>query len=170
MFPHITDQQRDNTPLRELLVLFRLENHQLIALRLPGQHGPTTAFDGDRGSSVLLLESLKRAKILLDLLGGGPFGGSILALLAATFVASLLGGGLFRDRLLLPLVTAVAGTFAYNGVYLILLRIFGVPVNLVDALVQVILPSALINMLASPIVARLMLALHRRVKPIGATW
>jgi hypothetical protein len=52
----------------------------------------------------------------------------------------------------------------------LLLRIFGVPVNLVEALVQVILPSALINMLASPIVARLMLALHRRVKPAGATW
>jgi rod shape-determining protein MreD len=108
--------------------------------------------------------------VFLDLLSGGPFGISILALLAATFVAGLLGGGLFRDRLLLPLVTAVAGTFAYNGVYLLLLRIFGVPVNLVDALVQVVLPSAVINMLAGPIVARLMLALHRRVKPIGATW
>jgi rod shape-determining protein MreD len=108
--------------------------------------------------------------VVLDLIGGGPFGASILALLAATFVASQLGGGLFRDRLLLPLVTAVAGTFAYNGVYLILLRIFGIPVNLVDALVQVVLPSALLNLLASPIVARLMLALHRRVKPAGAVW
>ena len=108
--------------------------------------------------------------LFLDLIGGGPFGGSILAMLAATFVASLLGGGLFRDRLLLPLVTAVAGTLAYNGVYLAILRIFGIPVNLVDALVQVVLPSALINMLASPIVARLMLALHQRVKPVGVTW
>src|SRR5512137_2998678 len=106
----------------------------------------------------------------LDLISGGPFGASILGLLAAVFIASRLGGGLFRDRLFLPLVTAVAGTFAYNGVYLLLLRIFGVPVNLVDALVQVVLPSALINMLASPIVALLMLALHSRVKPAGVTW
>ncbi|CAG0936892.1 hypothetical protein TFLX_05789 [Thermoflexales bacterium] len=108
--------------------------------------------------------------VVLDLISGGPFGGSILALLAATFLANRLGGGLFRDRLLLPLVAAVAGTFAYNGVYLILLRIFSVPVNLVDALVQVVLPSALLNVLASPIVARLMLALYRRVKPVGAVW
>jgi rod shape-determining protein MreD len=108
--------------------------------------------------------------LFLDLLGSGPFGGSILALLGATFIASLLGGGLFRDRLLLPLITAVAGTFAYNGIYLVILRIFGVPINLVDALVQVVLPSALINMLASPIVARLLLALHRRVRPVGVTW
>ncbi len=108
--------------------------------------------------------------LFLDLIGGGPFGASVLALLAATFLAGQLGGGLFRDRVLLPLVTAVAGTFAYNGVYLVILRIFGLPVNLVDALVQVVLPSALLNVLVSPIVARLMLALHRRVKPIGVTW
>ena len=106
----------------------------------------------------------------LDLISGGPFGASILGLLAAVFIASRLGGGLFRDRFFLPLVTAVAGTFAYNGVYLIVLRFFGVQVNLVDAIVQVILPSALLNMLVSPIVARLMVALHRRVKPAGIVW
>jgi len=35
-------------------------------------------------------------------MSSGPFGGSILALLAATFIANRLGGGLFRDRFLLP--------------------------------------------------------------------
>lgn len=108
--------------------------------------------------------------LAMDLLSGGPFGASILGLLAATFIANRLSGGLFRDRLFLPLVTAVAGTFAYNGIYLLLLRIFGVPVNWVDAIVQVIIPSAILNMLASPIVARLMLALHRRVKPADSAW
>lgn len=108
--------------------------------------------------------------LCLDLISGGPFGASILGLLAAVFVASRLGGGLFRDRLILPLVTAVAGTFAYNGVYLIVLRFFGMPINLVDAITQVILPSALLNMLLSPVVARLMMALHRRLKPAGIAW
>jgi rod shape-determining protein MreD len=108
--------------------------------------------------------------LALDLLGGGPFGASILGLLAATFIANRLSSGLFRDRLFLPLVTAVAGTFAYNGIYLLVLRIFGVPVDWVDAIVQVILPSAVLNMLASPIVARLMLALHRRVKSASGPW
>ena len=108
--------------------------------------------------------------LALDLLGGGPFGASILGLLAATFIANRLSSGLFRDRLFLPLVTAVAGTFAYNGIYLLMLQIFGVPINWVDAIVQVILPSAILNMLASPIVARLMLALYHRVKPAGGTW
>jgi rod shape-determining protein MreD len=108
--------------------------------------------------------------LALDLLGGGPFGASILGLLAATFIANRLSSGLFRDRLFLPLVTAVAGTFAYNGIYLLMLQIFGVPINWVNAIVQVILPSAILNMLASPIVARLMLALYHRVKPAGGTW
>jgi rod shape-determining protein MreD len=108
--------------------------------------------------------------LALDLLGGGPFGASILGLLAATFIANRLSSGLFRDRLFLPLVTAVAGTFAYNGVYLLLLQIFGVTINWVDAITQVILPSAILNMLASPIVARVMLALYRRVKPVGGAW
>ncbi len=106
----------------------------------------------------------------MDLISGGPFGASILGLLAGTFIANRLSSGLFRDRLFLPLVTAVAGTFAYNGVYLLLLRIFGVPINWADAIVQVILPSAILNMLLSPIVARLMLALYHRVRPAGGTW
>ena len=107
---------------------------------------------------------------VLDLMSGGPFGASILGLLAAVYVASLLGGGLFRDRVFLPLITAVAGTFAYNGVYLILLRLFGVPIDIVPAIAQFILPSALLNMLLSPVVARLLLLLHSRVKPAGASW
>jgi rod shape-determining protein MreD len=108
--------------------------------------------------------------LALDLLGGGPFGASILGLLTATFIANRLSSGLFRDRLFLPLVTAVAGTFAYNGIYLLMLQIFSVPIDWVDAITQVILPSAVLNMLASPIVARLMLALYHRVKPAGGTW
>lgn len=106
----------------------------------------------------------------LDLLSGGPFGASILGLLAAVYVASLLGGGLFRDRVFLPLITAVAGTFAYNGVYLILLRLFGVPIDIAPAIAQIILPSALLNMVLSPVVARLLWALHRRLNPVGASW
>lgn len=108
--------------------------------------------------------------LALDLISGGPFGASILGLLVAVYVASLLGGGLFRDRLFLPLITAVAGTFAYNGVYLILLRVFGIPIDIVTAIAQLILPSALLNMLLSPIVARVMLGLHRRLVSAGPNW
>ncbi len=108
--------------------------------------------------------------LALDLLGAGPFGASILGLLAATFIANRLSSGLFRDRLFLPLITAVAGTFAYNGIYLLVLRLFGVPVDWANAIGQVIIPSAFLNTLASPIVARLMLALHHRVRSTSEAW
>jgi rod shape-determining protein MreD len=106
----------------------------------------------------------------LDLLGGGPFGASILGLLAVTLVADALGGGLFRHRVVVPLIAAVASTFAFHGVYLIVLMLFGWKLDLGDAIVRVMLPSALMNMLLSPIAYRLMAALHRRMNPASLSW
>ncbi len=108
--------------------------------------------------------------IALDLLGGGPFGASILSLLAVTLVADFLGGGLFRHRVLLPLIASVASTIAFHGVYLFLLTLFGWKIDLGDALVRVMLPSALMNMVLSPIVYRLMAALHKRMVPSSLSW
>lgn len=108
--------------------------------------------------------------IALDLISGGPFGASILGLLAAAAVADRVGGGLFQDRLALPLLATFLGTLAYHGVYLIAIRIFGWAADPSEALFRVILPSALINMVISPIVFRLMVALYRRVTPPGLTW
>jgi rod shape-determining protein MreD len=108
--------------------------------------------------------------LAVDLISGGPFGASALGYLAVVVVADRIGGGLVRDRVALPLVTAFVGTFAFHGVYLIVLRIFGWPIDVPDAVIRVILPTALINMLLSPIVFRLMLALHRRVMPTGVSW
>ena len=106
----------------------------------------------------------------LDLLSGGPFGASILGLLAVTLIADVLGGGLFRNRVLLPLITAFVGTFAFHGVYLILLSIFGWKIDLGDAILREMLPSAIINMALSPVAFRLMAALHRRVNPAELSW
>ena len=108
--------------------------------------------------------------ISLDLIGGGPFGASILGLLAVTLVADLLGGGLFRHRVVVPLITAVASTFAFHGVYLLVLTLFGWKIDLGDALLRVMLPSALINMVLGPLAYRVMAALHQRVNPSGLSW
>lgn len=106
----------------------------------------------------------------VDLIGGGPFGASILGLLAVALVTDWLSAGLFRDRVALPLAAAFVGTIAFHGVYLGLLGMFGWQIDPADAIFRVALPSALINMLLSPIIFRLMAALHRRVSPIGPTW
>ncbi len=108
--------------------------------------------------------------IAVDLISGGPFGASVLGYLAVVFAADRISGGLFRDRVALPLVLAFAGTFAFHSVYLIVLRLFGWPIDIGDAAIRVMLPAALLNMLLSPIVSRLMTALHRRIVPPGFTW
>lgn len=108
--------------------------------------------------------------LIQDLISGGPFGASILGYLAVALVADRIGGGLFRDRLGLPLVSTLVGTFAYHGVYLLTIRVFGWPIEPTDALFRVILPSALINSALSPIMFRLMVSLHRRVTPPGVSW
>ncbi len=107
--------------------------------------------------------------IVVDLISGGPLGASVLGYLAVAFIAERIGGGLFRDRFALPLVTAFVGTFAFHGVYLIVLRMFGWTIDPLDALFRVMLPAALINMLLGPIIFRILLVLHRRVTPPGYT-
>jgi len=108
--------------------------------------------------------------LIQDLISGGPFGASILGYLAVALVADRVGGGLYRDRLALPVMVALIGTLAYHAVYLLTIRFFGWPLDLADALFRVALPSALVNALLAPIMARLMLALHRRVTPPGVPW
>jgi rod shape-determining protein MreD len=108
--------------------------------------------------------------LALDLIGGGPFGASILGLLGAAALTDWLSGGLFRDRVALPLVTAFVGTFVFHGVYLVLLGLFGWQIDIPDAIFRVILPSALINMILSPIAYRLLAILHRRISPPGLSW
>lgn len=108
--------------------------------------------------------------LLVDLISGGPFGASILGLLAAAAVADRVGGGLARDQVALPLISSFLGTFAFHGVYLIVLQVFGRAIDPSEAVFQVVLPSAVINMILSPFLFRVMIAIHRRVTAPGVTW
>ena len=40
VLPDVQNQKRSHTPLGEVLVLFGVQNHQLRAERLPGEHTP----------------------------------------------------------------------------------------------------------------------------------
>ena len=108
--------------------------------------------------------------LILDLIGGGPFGASILGLLAAAAVADRVGGGLARQQITLPLISSFLGTFAFHGVYLIVLRVFGWTIEPVAAVFRVALPAAVINMALSPVIFRALIAIRRRVTPPGLSW
>lgn len=86
--------------------------------------------------------------VLLDLFSGGPFGGSVLALLGVAGLAHGLSRPVFRGRLAMPALAAMAGTALAEGIRGILLAVLQYPVDLGGALGQIILPGALWNGLA----------------------
>jgi rod shape-determining protein MreD len=103
--------------------------------------------------------------LLLDLLSGGPFGASALALVLAAYVASLSEGQFWRSHLLLPLAAALLCTLVYYGVVLLVLALSGAALDWLRAITGVLLPALLINTLASVPVFWLLRFLHELIYP-----
>jgi rod shape-determining protein MreD len=83
--------------------------------------------------------------LVLDLLSGGPFGGLTVALVLASLVTSLSQRGLNRESLWLPLVASSLATLVYDGVYWLFLQALGRTGGGAWGLVQVAVPSMLLN-------------------------
>jgi rod shape-determining protein MreD len=103
--------------------------------------------------------------LLLDLLSGGPFGASALALVLAAYVASLSEGQFWRSHLLLPLAAALLCTLVYYGVVLLVLALRGAALDWLRAITGVLLPALLINTLASVPAFWLLRFLHELIYP-----
>lgn len=88
----------------------------------------------------------------LDLLSGGPFGISALALMAVSLACAASELNIFRSHLLLPLIAVIVGTAVYGLVYLLLLQILGYTVTWLDALRRVMLASMVFNALTLPFI------------------
>lgn len=108
--------------------------------------------------------------VVVDLVSGGPFGGTVISLLVVAQIATLMADGAFRGRAVLPVVTAFAATFAFHGVYLLTMLLVGQQVDGLDALVRIVLPSAVYNAALSLIVHGLMSAIDRRIRPKALRW
>jgi rod shape-determining protein MreD len=85
--------------------------------------------------------------VCLDLLSGGPFGGTALGLTLVAYLAGLTEGRFWGSHILLPLALALLGTFVFHLVSLVTLSVMGFAVNWAISLVRVVLPSALVNTL-----------------------
>lgn len=83
--------------------------------------------------------------LCLDLLSGGPFGASAVALVLVAYLASLSEGRFYRSHVLLPLATVLLSTVLYDLVYLTLLAATGHTVAWLASLSQVTLPAVLLN-------------------------
>jgi len=106
----------------------------------------------------------------VDLMSGGPFGASALGLIAAALLAGAMSGGVFRGRTALPLVTALAATLTFHGVYVLTMLLTGQRVDLIDALFRIVLPAAVYNAALSLIVFRVMAGIDQRIRPKALRW
>jgi rod shape-determining protein MreD len=85
--------------------------------------------------------------LCLDLLSGGPLGASALVLVIVAFLASLAEGQLWRSHVLLPLAAALMGSVLYHLLLPLILAVFGFEFDWGRALVGVLLPSTLLNLM-----------------------
>ncbi len=105
------------------------------------------------------------AGIFLDLLSGLPFGTQTLALTAIGLLMGLTQTTIFTTNVILPPAAILVATLAYDVLILAMMSTLGTPVQWNDYLIFRILPTALFNTLALPLVYFPLLRLHRHAYP-----
>lgn len=85
------------------------------------------------------------AGLWLDLLSGRPFGGYMLGLVAAAYVAGLGAATVYRSSILLALAITAITTVVQDGIQLALLWLGGGTYPLPDTLLRLVLPEIVYN-------------------------
>jgi rod shape-determining protein MreD len=81
----------------------------------------------------------------MDILSGGPMGGSSLALMAASLATGIGHNRLFRNNPFVPLGAAIVGTMVYSLVYLGTLALVGHRLSFLETFIGLVLPAILYN-------------------------
>ena len=84
--------------------------------------------------------------LVLDGMSGGPMGSILLSLLMVSLIGNLIGGRFWEPHWQLALAYVVVGSIVYHLIYLLVLTISGWPMDWVDALTTITLPSAVLNL------------------------
>jgi rod shape-determining protein MreD len=100
---------------------------------------------------------------LLDLFSGGPFGASILALLAISYLSAWLEPSVGRASFLLPMGAALVGTLLYQAIFLLVIQLTRGGVPWIESLLRVTLPSLAINALLMPVVFQALAWFDRKI-------
>lgn len=87
--------------------------------------------------------------LFLDMLSGGPFGISSIALVAAAYLASLTEGRFWEAHILAPLGVMAGASVVYYAITTVAVWIAGHPLAPDLAFAQVFLPSTFLNVLLS---------------------
>ncbi len=109
------------------------------------------------GSGALLIGFV--GGLWMDVLSGGPMGGSSLALMGVALVTGVSYNRFFRSNLLVPIVTIAVGTLTYSYLYLAILALVGHRLPFLETTQRLILPGLLYNaaimLLLTPLLNRL---------------
>jgi rod shape-determining protein MreD len=81
----------------------------------------------------------------MDVLSGGPMGGSSLALIAASLATGIGHNRFFRNNPFVPLGAAMVGTLVYSLVYLGALALVRYPLAFLETFIGLVLPAILYN-------------------------
>jgi rod shape-determining protein MreD len=108
--------------------------------------------------------------LCLDLFSSGPFGLTVIPLVAVSLLARLGYSRVFGAHIILPLFLTFPFSVVYYLVYAFLLYLWGRPIVWGDALTHVILPASLLNIGAMLVLFPLLRWLHRRTGPQEMTW
>jgi rod shape-determining protein MreD len=110
------------------------------------------------------------AGLAVDLFSGAPFGASTLALIAVGALAGLGAATVFRAQIALPLLVMFLATIVYDLLFLLVVGISGDPVAWLESLYRLILPSAVLNAMLTPLVFVTMRWLHTRFGREDMEW
>lgn len=102
--------------------------------------------------------------LIIDLLSGGPLGGTSLALVAAAFLAGQPWGQGIGSPVVRLLLLALASAAAYHLILLIILSWTGHAVDWGFALLRVAGPSTLFNTVLAPFLRQPMIWLERKTR------
>jgi rod shape-determining protein MreD len=108
--------------------------------------------------------------MFLDILSGGPFGVSAIALMSMSLLTGFGETNFFRGHFLLPLAIIPFGTVIYYSLILMLLALLGQPLPWGQSFLRVMLPAALVNLAVMPLVHWGLAGLHRKTGRQQIEW
>jgi rod shape-determining protein MreD len=103
------------------------------------------------------------AGIAVDIFAGAPFGTATLSLTLIGLLSGLSATGALRARIFLPMGFVFLATFLYALLYMLIVQVSGQFVPWLDNLLRIVLPSAILNGLLTPVIIELLRIVHRRL-------
>lgn len=108
--------------------------------------------------------------VFLDLLSGASFGIVTLPLLLVAYMSGLGEVNVFRANFLLPIIVGAMAVVLYNVVSLALRQLLGQPMLWNAAILHIVLPALLVNLLALPAVFFPLRRLHQATGQPQMNW